>query len=231
MLFARSALALAAQAGLAAAFWLGGASDPWRSAADWWLGSLVLVNLATIILLRALLHREGRRLRDLFRIDRANFRGDLPWVVVALLFAGPIAMVPSILLSQALFGDPAAGSALIFRGIPLAGAILILAVFPFVHAIAELPTYFGYVMPRLAARQGWHLRALLVTALVLSAQHVFMPLLIDGRFIMWRAVVFLPLALWLGYVILRRPTTLPYLAVAHGVIDASLPLMVLFASL
>lgn len=42
--------------------------------------------------------------------------------------------------------------------------------------------------------------------------------------------MFLPFALWLGWVIDRRPTVLPYLAVPHGLIDLSLPILVLTAS-
>jgi hypothetical protein len=42
--------------------------------------------------------------------------------------------------------------------------------------------------------------------------------------------MFLPFALWMGFIVYRRPTTLPYLVIAHGLIDASLPVMVLLAS-
>jgi len=231
MLLARSVVALGTQVAVAALAWSGGAADPWRTAADWWLGSLVLVNVATIVLLRAVLRRENRRLRDLFRIRRADVRGDLPWVFVALLFAGPMAMIPSIAVSQLLWGSVEAGSDLIVRALPVVAALAIVLVFPVLQAIAELPTYFGFVMPRLEALYGWRLRALLTVALVLSAQHIFMPLLLDWRAIIWRGIVFLPLALWLGYALLRRPTALPYLAAAQGLIDASLPLMVLLASL
>jgi hypothetical protein len=157
-------------------------------------------------------------------------RRDLLWVAAALLVAGPIGFLPNLLLSHALWGDAQVGAELSFRALPVAAAIAVLAIFPLVHAAAELPTYFGYVMPRLAARYGWRSRALLVAAAVLSTQHVFLPLLFDWRFLVWRGLMFLPFALWLGFVIYRRPRTLPYLVVAHGLLDASLPLMVLFAS-
>ncbi|MGZ8474657.1 MAG: hypothetical protein ACXWWQ_00335, partial [Candidatus Limnocylindria bacterium] len=90
---------------------------------------------------------------------------------------------------------------------------------------------FGYVMPRLEAAYGWRWRAWLVAALVLSAQHVVLPLLFDWRFLAWRAVMFLPFALWIGFVIRRRPTALPYLVIGHAVLDTSLPVLVVMASL
>jgi hypothetical protein len=86
-------------------------------------------------------------------------------------------------------------------------------------------------MPRLASANGWRIRAVVVCAAVLSVQHVFLPLLFDWRYLVWRALMFLPFALWLGYVIYRRPTTLPYLVVAHALLDSSLPIAVLMLSL
>ena len=43
--------------------------------------------------------------------------------------------------------------------------------------------------------------------------------------------MFLPLAIWFGWIIKRRPTTLPDMAAAHGLLDISLPIFVLTASL
>ncbi len=231
MLFVRSGLAVGLQASVALAALLAGAADPWRVAADWWLGWFAVANLLTLAVLRRALHREGRRLRDLYRIRRANVRGDLPWVAAGLLLAGPIGFLPNLLIGGALWGSSEVGADLSFRALPVAGAVLILLVFPIAQGAAELPTYFGYVMPRLRARYGWGIGALVVSAAMLSTQHIFLPLLFDWRFLVWRALMFVPFALWIGFVIHRRPTTLPYLAVAHGLLDASLPVMVLFASL
>ena len=231
MLALRTVLAVAFQALVALLFVMGRSGDPWRSAADWWLGWFALVSVANLALLRWLLHREGRRLRDLYRVDRLSRRADVRWVAIGLAVATPVAIIPNLLVGQVLWGSAEPGAELSFRAIPVVGALVILVAFPIVHAAAELPTYFGYVMPRLASAHGWRWRALLVPALVLSTQHVFLPLLFDWRFIVWRGLMFLPFALWLGFVIQRRPSTLPYLVVAHGVLDLSLPVYVLVASL
>jgi len=152
-------------------------------------------------------------------------------VAVAMLVSGPIAMLPNLLIGQALWGSSEPGGDLSFRALPVVAAAILVVTFPIVHAMAELPTYFGYVMPRLAPILGSPWRALLVAALVLSSQHILLPLLFDWRFVAWRALMFLPFALWMGYVIHRRPTTLPYLVVGHALLDLSLPILVLVASL
>ena len=231
MLVSRSLLAVALQATLALAFLLGGADDPWRAAADWWLGTFTLVNVAVLLLLRDLLHREGRRLRDLYRVSRRGLRVDLAWLAGVLVVAGPLGFLPNILLGNALWGSAQVGGDLSFVALPIWGAIAILLVFPVVQGAAELPTYFGYVMPRLTSLHGWRVAAWVVPALMLSTQHIFLPLLFDWRFLVWRGLMFLPFALWFGWALHRRPTLLPYLAVAHALLDASLPILVLSASL
>jgi hypothetical protein len=230
MLLVRSGLAIALQGLVALGAWLSGAVDPWRASADWWLAWFAAVSVVNLGLLAWLLRREGRRLTDLYRIGRESLRGDLRWLAAALLLAGPIGFLPNLLLAQALWGNAQVGAELSFRALPVAAALAILVVFPVVHAAAELPTYYGYVMPRLRAGYGWRSGALVLTALVLSTQHIFLPLLFDWRYLVWRGLMFLPFALWMGFIVYRRPTTLPYLVIAHGLIDASLPVMVLLAS-
>jgi membrane protease YdiL (CAAX protease family) len=74
-------------------------------------------------------------------------------------------------------------------GVPVGGALALFLS----QGLSELPVYFGYVMPRLAAR--WHNRwlAWLVVSLMLAAQHCTLPLVLDLRFIAWRFLMFLPL--------------------------------------
>jgi hypothetical protein len=108
-----------------------------------WLGWFAIANIVTLGLLRWLLHREGRRLRDLYRIRRQDIRGDLPWVALGLLLAGPIGFLPNLLIGQTLWGSAQTSADLSFRALPLAGAIAILLVFPIAQTAAELPTYFG----------------------------------------------------------------------------------------
>jgi hypothetical protein len=231
MLASRSMLAVGLQAGAAALALVAGAADPWRTAADWWLVTFAVANVLTLPLLQRALAREGRRLRDLYRVRRDTLRGDAAWAAGALLLAGPIAFIPNLVVGGALWGSSQVGADLSFRALPVVVAVALVAVFPIVQGAAELPTYFGYVMPRLGAQYGWKLRALVVSALVLSTQHVFLPLLFDWRFLAWRALMFLPFAFWIGWVIQRRPGTLPILLVAHGLLDASLPILVLTASM
>lgn len=231
MLFLRPALALGFQGLFALGYALAGAVDPWRSAADWWLGSFALGEVLNLWLLVSLSHREGIRYWDLFGARKGEWKRDVLWVVLALAVSGPIGFLPNVLLGGLLWGDAQQGADLAFRALPVAGAWAILIVFPAVHALTELPTYYGYVMPRLQATSGRRGRPAVLCALVLSTQHVFLPLLLDWRFVLWRLLMFLPFALWLAWVVDRRPSTLRYLAVGHYLLDFQLPVFVLVASM
>lgn len=231
MLALRPGLALAAQALLALGHGIAGVADPWRAAAAWWMGSFALAEVVNLALLRWLLRREGLRYRDLLAVRRGERSRDLGWLALALGVSAPLAVAPNVLLGLALWGDPQVGAELLFRPLPVAGAVAILVVFPAIHALTELPTYYGYVMPRLQVLAGRRVWPLLLCAGVLAAQHGFLPLLLDGRYLVWRVLMFLPFALWLGWIVDRRPTTLRYLAVAHYLLDFQLPVFVLLASL
>jgi hypothetical protein len=96
--------------------------------------------------------------------------------------------------------------------------------------LAEIPTYFGYVMPRLEKRVGSML-AVSLSALALAAQHVTLPLVFDMRFVLWRLLMFLPFAFLLAIALRWRPRLLPFLVIFHGLIDFSAAWMVYTASI
>jgi hypothetical protein len=58
-------------------------------------------------------------------------------------------------------------------------------------------------------------------------QHLTAPLLFDARYLLWRALMFLPFAVWVGLVLRWRPRLLPYLAAVHVLMDFATALMLL----
>ena len=82
-------------------------------------------------------------------------------------------------------------------------------------------------MPRLEIqlKNGW--LAWLLAACFLGAQHMFLPLLLDGRFMLWRLGMYLPFALFVGLALKLRPTLLPYFMILHALIDVSAVLVYL----
>lgn len=227
MLFARITLFAAFQALLALLLFLLGSSQAWESAANWWPLTVAAVDLVVLLLLIRLFAAEGRRFWDIFRVERATIKGDLLVMLGLVILAGPVSYLPNVWLGQALFGSPEATLELIVRPLPHWAVLLALVFFPIGQGLTELPTYFGYVMPRLQAQGMRRWLAVTLPALMLAFQHIAVPLLLDARFIAWRAFMFIPFAFLVGITLLWRPRLLPYLVVVHILMDLAFAIMFL----
>jgi len=223
MLFSRLVLFGLYQTLIFGGFAIAGTPDPWRASADWWPVSATLTNLTSFFLLRRLAAQEGITYSQLINLDfrREHMAKDMLPLLGALIVAGPVAMLPNTGFADLLFGDSQIAVDMLIRPLPMWG-VLVSALFPITIAFGELPTYFAYAMPRLAARWKSPWAALVVSALMLGAQHMTLPLLFDFRFILWRLVMFIPFGLWLGIVIRWRPRLMPYFMIVHVLIDMSM---------
>lgn len=220
MLISRSALFLFVQLLIALVLALAGVPKAWGESSRWWTFMAILANLGSIYLLVRVFNAEGKRYFDAIRFSRQSIKTDLLWFVISTVIAMPLGALPMTPLSNLLFGDPMAATRMMFRPLPT-WAFVLSFLFPLTIAFAELPTYFGYCMPRLAnqLKNGW--LAWLIASFFLAAQHMFLPLILDGRFMLWRLGMFLPFALFIGLVLKLRPSLLPYYIIVHALIDIS----------
>ena len=184
-------------------------------------------NVVCVISLVNLFRSEGRRYWDLFRIDRKHILRDVLTVIGSMVIGGPVAYFPNVLLGGWLFGDPNATLDLFVRPLPAWAAYASIILFPITQGLAELATYFGYVMPRLESRGMNKYLAVALPALMLGLQHVAVPFLFDGRFILWRGLMYIPFAFFAGILLRWRPRLLPYMAIIHAVMNMSFATMFL----
>jgi uncharacterized membrane protein YtjA (UPF0391 family) len=218
MLISRIALFFIVQALIASILRVSGVSAAWAESARWWIFSVTITNVVSIVLLNWLFRLEGKRYLDVLRFERKTFWRDLALAIGAFVLSAPIASIPATVLANRFFGDSNAPVEMMFRPLPM-WAIATGLLFPITIAFAELPTYFGYTMPRLQQQLGNPWLAWVIASFFLSIQHLTLPLILDWRFILWRAFMFLPFALYVGLVIKLRPKLLPYLVVGHFLID------------
>lgn len=220
MLVSRSALFLLFQLSIALIAVLAGISPAWMEAARYWTLIALFANLVSIYLLARLYRAEGKRYLDAIKFSRAAWRKDLLWFIGASIIGMPIAGAPMNILGQAIFGNRMTPVYMLFQTLP-PWALLVSLLFPLTVAFAELPTYFGYCMPRLAAqlKNGW--LAWLLASFFLGAQHMFLPLVPDGRFMLWRLLMYMPFALFAGFFLKLRPALLPYFMIVHTLVDFS----------
>ena len=225
MLVSRIILFTGIQALFALGFVLVGSSNAWEAASNWWPLVVTIANLICIGLLVWLFKQEDRRFWDIYRVQKAHIKSDLLALLGILIILGPVAFLPNTLLAQWLFGDPQRALDLLLRPLPLWAALASLLLFPVTQGLAEIATYFSYVMPKFESQgmQPW--LAVALPSLFLALQHITVPLLFNVPFIAWRGLMFMPFAFLVGIVMHWRPRLLPYLAVIHILMDMSFAAM------
>lgn len=230
MLVARLALFAAWQCAAALVLWGLDTEHPWQASVAWWPVSGILANLTNLALLRHLARLEGLTLRDIYRLGSTTWKADLGWTLAVVVITVPLTLFPMSMLGTALWGSAETANAILLQKLPVWAAVLAFA-FPVTIALTELPTYYGYVMPRLQAATGSRWGVLLLVAWFGAAQHITMPLVADGRFMAWRLLMFLPFSLFWAWSLDRRPSLLPLLMGVHVLLDVSIPVMLLLAAL
>jgi hypothetical protein len=220
LLWGRLLLFAGFQCALTVIFWVISVSNPITDAAAWWLVQVILTNFTCIYLLFRLLNREGFSLISLYHVEKHNVGKEVLIMVGLLVIGLPLGALPNTVLAQWLFGNPLTPALMMFRPIPF-WALLVGILFPLTIAFAEIPYYFAYLMPRLQSAFNSKWPVTILCGLALAAQHITLPLLLDGRFILWRFLMYLPFALFVGIVLQIRPRLLPYFMVIHALMDFS----------
>lgn len=225
MLFARVSLFAGVQALFALGFSWAGSSRAWESSASWWPLIVTIANVVCVAGLIRIFRGEGKRYRDIFRFRREHVKGDLLALLGIIIIAAPVAVLPNVLLGGWLFGDASATLELLVRPLPFWAVYALTLLFPVTQGLAEIATYFGYVMPRFASSGMRPSLVIGLCALMLGLQHIAAPLLFDLRFIVWRGLMFIPFALVTGVAMYRRPRMLPYFAIVHVLMNVSVATM------
>jgi len=220
----RLVLFAAAQLALTLAFALAGVLDPFTAAGAWWPVTAIVVNVASLVLMRWWLHRHDRRLRDVYRVEPHSVPRVLGVVLIVTVVALALGAGGSLGLGALLFGDPQLAVAALVHPLPAWAIIPVVVVFPLTTALVELPLYFGIVLPALRERGMGEWSAVILTGGALALQHVAMPLALDPAFIAWRALMFVAFAVFLAFALSRRLVLLPYLVGAHYLLDLAVAL-------
>jgi len=202
-----------------------------RAAGGYWVISAALTNLVVIFWLIRQLKKEGLRYFEVFRFYPGEVKKDLLVLLGVLLISGPVAFLPNTEGAKLIFGSAQIATEMLITPIPVWAAWIGLILFPITIAFAEIPLYFGYIKPRIQAITGKAWLAIALTVLFLALQHITLPLILDGRFLLWRLIMFLPFALLLGLVLHFRPRLMPYIMIIHAIMDFATAYMVLSVSM
>jgi len=227
MLFSRISLFVGIQTLFALGFQLAGSSTAWGNSANWWPFVVTITNIVCLALMLRLFKKDGKRFWDIFHIQKAYVKSDIFALLGITILLGPIAFLPNIWLGNLLFADPQQSLDMLVRPLPMWAAIIGLLLFPITQGLAEISTYFSYVMPGFKDQGMPRWLAVTLPSLFLGMQHCAIPLLFDVRFFTWRLLMYIPFAFFVGIVMHWRPRMLPYLAIIHVLMDMSFAAMLL----
>ena len=230
MLFSRLFLFVSIQTIFALVFYFTGSFNAWETSVNWWLMVVVITNLVSFGLLMRIFQSKGTRYWDIFLFDRQYIKNDLLAFLGITILTAPVAILPNIILGGWLFGDPNATLDLLVRPLPYRVVYALIIFFPLSQGIVEIATYFGYIMPSFKERGMRPWLAITLPSVMLGFQHIAIPLLFDLRFILWRALMYIPFAFLIGIVIHRRPRMLPYFAIVHVLMNMFFATMFLKAA-
>jgi len=236
LLPARTLFFLAAQAFIALILLLFAGVSEWQASAGWWPVGVALADILCLFLLIRWYKQDGKKFFDEFRLHKETFWKDLLTMLLSLLIGGPLAVLPNILLSTWLFGNPEATLPLFVGTLPVWAVIISLILFPLGQALTEIPMYMRYIAPKLENKstESYGLKpwaAVGLASLFLSLQHITAPLVFDIRFIIWRALMYLPFAIYVGILIRWRPRLLPFIATIHWMMNLSFVIMYLIPNI
>jgi Type II CAAX prenyl endopeptidase Rce1-like len=218
MLLARLALAVGAQAVVAAVFALRSSPTPWHDSEAWLPVYGTLIDAGCLALLWRLTRREGIRLFDLVGFDPTRAARDtllgLALVPANLAFILGGVYAAGWLLYGTLKPPYASGP------LPLPAALYGVLVWPFIWGLTEQLTYNGYLVPRFQVVCRSTSLAVGIVAFVWSLQHSFMPLTFDPEFMLFRLLSPVPNTVFSTLLYLRLRRLLP-LAISHALLDGA----------
>ena len=227
MLVSRISLFIGIQAIFALGFLMVGSTDAWENAANWWPFVVTIANFICLALIIHLFTKDGKRFWDIFRFHKDHIKSDLLILLGLIILLGPISYFPNVLLGGYLFGDPQRTLDLLVRPLPLWAVYASIILFPVTQGLAELPTYFAYVMPELESQGVRRWLAVTIPSIMLGIQHIGVPFLFHPSYLVWRGLMFIPFAFLIGIVLHWRPRLLPYLAIIHVLMDMAFAAMLL----
>jgi membrane protease YdiL (CAAX protease family) len=194
------------------------------------------VNVASLLLLRWALHREGRRIRDLIGFDRARLGRDALWgllwlMVLYLPFAGAIIGTMFLLYGGEAFTSfervfvPADGYLVMPPALAVVFAVVVVVTFAPLNAPTEELVYRGYAQGGLQESLKWKWLAVVIPAIGFGLQHIFFATTPPGMLVF--AVAFFVWGVGSGLIYLKQGRLMP-LIICHLIVNlfTSLPALI-----
>lgn len=198
-------------------------NNEWLLTAKYWPIFALSGGIISIIITGMIMKRDNEQIMDFYKFEKKHIFKDIITITVILLLLSPLVLISNILSTKLLFEDPTMIEKIMFQKLPL-WALITSFLFPVVTALTEIPVYYGFVLPKLSKQMSVFIAMPAVIFFHLF-QHCFLPFMFDIKFIIWRFIMFTPLAVILAITIYARRRLMPYLIIIHMILDFSAVMM------
>lgn len=190
---------------------------------QWWSVIASIVNTLLIGVLLFLCKKQKITYGKLVQYEK----GKCKWyvallIVISMLIVGMGGMYLAGYICYGVFPYMAP---MLIAPIPLILAIVNLFLLPITTTLAEDGLYLGLGVNYI--KNKWF--AIFVPAFFYAIQHSFIPMLLDGRYIMYRFLSFLPLTLWICNLYYKNRNPLPVM-IGHGIFNVATAVNILVTS-
>lgn len=189
----------------------------------WWSVIASIINVLVIGILLFLCKKQKITYRKLIQYEKGTCKWYVAFlIVVSMLMVGMGGMYLAGFICYGVFPYLAP---MLIAPIPLILAIVNLFLLPITTTLAEDGLYLGLGVNYI--KNKWI--AIFVPAFFYAIQHSFIPMLLDGRYIMYRFLSFLPLTLWICYWYYKNRNPLPIM-IGHGILNVATAVNILVTS-
>lgn len=179
---------------------------------QYWSVVSSICNFITILILIWICKVENIKYKNLIKYEKGKTK--IYEVIIAVIFTLIIGMGGMYLSGFLVYGKLPYMSIMMIQPIPLWLAVLNVFILPLTTTLAEDGLYLGYSLNRIYNKDF----TMLMPAFFYALQHSFIPFLIDGRFILYRFLSFLPLTVIFSIWYKKKLNPLPIM-VGHFVIN------------
>ena len=194
-------------------------SDGFSQSITYWTFYVTFTNIVLLYLMIKYSDQNGYR--GIFKFDMKHTVSFLKWLPLLFLSA----MGPNLLLSFVIYRDIEIGAKLLLFDQGLLITIFNLSLFPIIQGLTEIPFYFLVLKPILKNHTNKPIFYLGIPIIMLSLQHIVMPLYFDLSYVLYRGFMFLGFSLFIGIMLDRNPGFMPYFIIIHIMMNLSFMMM------
>lgn len=190
---------------------------------NWWSIVTTIVNIFTIGLLIGVAKKNNQTYWKLINYHKGQTK--VIQVIGITILIVVVGMVGMYIAGFLCYGVIPYAAPMLIAPIPKVLAILNVFLLPITTAFAEDGLYLGVGVNSLKNKYC----AIFIPAFFFAVQHSFIPVLFDGKYIIYRFLSFLPLTIILCWYYYKKRNPLPIM-VGHAIIDFATVIQIIITS-